>query len=222
MIRLRIKICGLTCPADAAAAGAAGIDLAGFVFAPGSPRRLDPETAARAAAALPEGVRRVGVFVNPSAEEVRRAKRAANLDLLQFHGDEEPGFCRSFGLPFIKAFRVKGAIDLAFLAGFGAEAVLLDAYCPQARGGTGKTFDWDLAKPAVKGGLRVILAGGLRPENVTGALRRVEPWGVDVSSGVEAAPGIKDPGKIREFVAAVRAVEFSPPGSDRSVFQPGR
>ncbi len=201
----RVKICGITNLADALAAVAAGADALGFNFYAGSPRHLSLKTAAEISKQLPPFVMRAGVFVNADEDLVTRAIGECGLSLLQFHGDETPEFCAQFGLMSMKAFRIRDAESLKQLPQFQTDAYLLDAYSPEARGGTGEKFNWDLAKEAQKFGKPVFLAGGLTPENVAVAVRTVRPFGVDVASGVESSPGKKDHAKIRAFIAAVRA-----------------
>ncbi|HXG47601.1 MAG TPA: phosphoribosylanthranilate isomerase [Methylomirabilota bacterium] len=203
-MNVRVKICGITTPEDAVAAAEAGADAIGLMFYAGSPRRVDRVTAAAISAALPPFVARVGVFVNPTEGEVREAIRQCDLDVLQFHGEETPEFCRRFGRRVIKAFRIQNAASLNGLPAYAQETWLLDSFVPGQRGGTGATFNWDLAARAVKAGGRVILAGGLTADNVADAIRAVQPYGVDVSSGVESAPGRKDRGRMVAFVRAVR------------------
>jgi len=205
--RVGIKICGLTRAEDVAALENLGVDFAGFIFAPSSPRFLAPENAAELLPLLPRGIRRVGVFLDADPETVRVLSRRLHLDFLQFHGSESPAYCRGFGLPFFKAFRVRGPLDPDRMKAYRAEAVLLDAYHRGVPGGTGETFDWSLAQEAGTAGIRVVLAGGLNPQNVAAAVRTVRPWAVDVSSGVELSPGIKDPRKLREFVRRIRETE---------------
>lgn len=184
---------------------AAGADLLGFVFYDQSPRHVTIEQAAAIARTLPPYVVRVGLFVNAPAVEVSEALSACGLQLLQFHGDEPPEFCVQFGAMSMKAFRVKDAATIQSLPEYPTDAWLLDAFVPGQQGGTGHTFNWDLAVEAVKLGRPVFLAGGLTAANVGEAVRRVRPFGVDVSSGVESAPGKKDPVKVREFIAAAKA-----------------
>ncbi|MGR4067853.1 phosphoribosylanthranilate isomerase [Billgrantia sp. C5P2] len=200
-MRTRIKFCGLTRERDVADAVAAGADALGFVLWPGSRRHVDADRLAALSAGVPAFVTRVGLFVDASPELVQKASRY--LDLLQFHGDETPSFCAQFDRPWIKALRMRDDLDLhaAAAAYSGAQALLLDAYRPGVPGGTGETFDWSripasLEKP-------VILAGGLSAENVAGAIERVRPFAVDVSGGVEAEPGCKDPRLLSAFAAAV-------------------
>ena len=201
---VKVKICGITNAEDAQAAVAAGADLLGFVFYDGSPRHVTVEQAAAIARIVPPFVVRVGLFVNAPEELVGEAMSACGLQLLQFHGDETPEYCRQFGAMSMKAFRVKDAETIRTLPDFPTDAWLLDAFVPGQRGGTGHSFNWDLAIEAVKLGKPVFLAGGLTPENVAEAVRKVRPYGVDVSSGVESAPGKKDHAKVRAFIQAAK------------------
>jgi phosphoribosylanthranilate isomerase len=203
----RVKICGITNLADAQTAVEAGADALGFNFYDKSPRFVTLQRAAAISKQLPPFIMRVGVFVNAPEDLVVRAIGEGNLGLLQFHGDEPPEFCTQFGLMSMKAFRIRDAETLKEIAKYSTDAYLLDAYSPEARGGTGVKFNWDLALEAQKFGKPIFLAGGLTPENVAEAVRRVRPFGVDVASGVESAPGKKDHHKVRDFIAAVRSVE---------------
>ena len=203
---VNVKICGLTSVSDGLAAAAAGADMIGLMFFESSPRHVPWATAIAIARALPPHVAKVGVFVNASAEEVRRAITECGVSLLQFHGDEPPEFCTQFGVMSLKAFRIRDAASLLALPRYPTDAWLLDAFSPAARGGTGEKFNWDLAVEAKKLGRPIFLAGGLTPETVAEAVRRVQPFAVDVSSGVESAPGKKDPAKVRAFVAAAKSV----------------
>lgn len=207
MMALRVKICGITCLDDAMAAVEAGADAVGFVLHAPSPRFVRPDVVREITRALPPMVTRVGVFVDSSEDRVVEWARISGLDTLQFHGRESIDFCRRF-LDFrvIKAFRMDSPAALSRLEEFPGVPWLLDSYVPGAFGGTGQTFNWDLACEAVRRRGRVILAGGLTPENVARAVAAVRPFAVDVSSGVEASPGRKDPGKIRDFIAAAKAV----------------
>lgn len=200
----RIKICGITREEDLSAAARLGADAIGLVFYPKSPRYVTVERAAELLRRLPPFVTSVGLFVNPTVEEVRATLAQAPVDLLQFHGDEPPEFCRSFGLPYLKAVRVKPGLDLVQYAARYADArgLLLDAFVEGIPGGTGLSFDWSLIPRNLS--LPVVLSGGLDPSNVREAVERVQPWAVDVSSGVEAAKGIKDAAKIAAFVQGVR------------------
>ena len=207
---VQVKICGITNVADGLAAAEAGADLIGLMFAEKSPRRISLATAKEIARSLPPSVVKVGVFVNPPEELVLRAIGECGVTLLQFHGDEPPEFCTGFGLMSIKAFRIRDAESLKPIPHFPTDAYLLDAYSASALGGTGETFNWGLAMEAKKFGKPIFLAGGLTPENVASAVRQVQPFAVDVSSGVESAPGKKDAEKVRLFIEKVR--QFDPPG----------
>jgi len=204
-MQTRVKICGLTSVADGLNAAAAGADMVGLMFYDGSPRRLTLAQATEISRALPPFVLRVGVFVNPDEALVARAIAECGLSLLQFHGDEPSDFCTQFGVMTVKALRVRDAESLNQLASFHTDAFLLDAYSKSGLGGTGEKFNWDLAVAAQQFGKPIFLAGGLTPENVADAVRQVRPFAVDVSSGVESAPGKKDAAKVRAFIAAVRA-----------------
>jgi len=203
----KVKICGLTNPADARIAAEAGTDAVGFIFAAASPRYIEPLAAAAVARELPPHILRTGVFVDPDESFVMEAIAACGLNLLQFHGAEAPEFCTRFGLMSMKALRVRDPASLEGLANYSTDAFLLDAYSAKGAGGTGETFNWELAVAAKKFSRPIFLAGGLTPENVGAAIRQVRPFGVDVSSGVEVAPGKKDPAKVRAFIAAVRAAD---------------
>ncbi len=206
-MKTRVKICGVTNVADALDAAGAGADMIGLNFYEKSPRYLTLAAAAEIARALPPFVQRVGVFVNPAEEFVTRAIGECGMNLLQFHGDETSEFCTQFGLMSLKAVRVRDAESLEQLANFQTDAFLLDAYSSGGLGGTGEKFNWELAVAAQKFGKPIFLAGGLTPENVAAAVRRVQPFAVDVSSGVESAPGKKDAAKVRAFIQAVRQAD---------------
>ncbi len=207
MSRTRIKICGLTRPQDAVAAVEAGVDAVGFVFYPPSPRYVPFDRAAELAALLPPFVAAVGLFVDPKAEFVAEALRRVPLQWLQFHGNESDAQCAALseisGTPWIKAARMRPGVDLLeFSASHpGARGLLLDTFV-EGYGGGGKAFDWSLIPPGIERPL--VLSGGLDSANVGEAIRRVRPWAVDVSSGVEVEKGIKDAAKIAAFVAGVR------------------
>ena len=202
-MRTRVKICGITRPQDALAAAQAGADAVGLVFYPSSPRYLSTERAVEIRDALPPFVQSVALFVNADAAQVAQVLQRVRPGMLQFHGEESPDFCSQFGAPFVKAVRVRPGVDaLEYLRPFSrAAAWLFDSYVPEY-GGVGESFDWSLV-PALRE-RPLILSGGLAPANVAEALRRVRPWGVDVSSGVESAKGIKDAAKIAAFMAEVR------------------
>lgn len=197
----RVKICGITRIEDLRAACDAGADAVGFVFYDKSPRRVSIETAAALVRAVPPFVQTVGLFVNAEPAQVESVLAAAPLDLLQFHGDETPQACARYGRPWIKAIRVTPETDLLECAADfeAARGLLLDAFVPGVPGGTGERFDWSLIPAGLP--LPVVLSGGLDPDNVAEAVRRVRPWAVDVSSGVEASKGIKDAHKVARFVA---------------------
>jgi len=205
-LRTRVKICGITRPSDARAAAEAGADAIGLVFYPSSPRFLSVERALEIRDALPPFVQAVALFVNPDAAQVAQVIGRVKPALLQFHGEESPRFCEEFGVPYVKAYRVrsgvtKGVAALEYLRPFSrAAAWLFDSHVPEY-GGVGESFDWSLVPKTDK---PIILSGGLSAANVAAAIRRVKPWGVDVSSGVESAKGIKDAAKIAAFVAEVR------------------
>jgi phosphoribosylanthranilate isomerase len=203
-MRTRVKICGITSVADGLAAARHGADAIGLIFYPPSPRLVSPERACEIGRSLPAFVARVAVFVDPSREEVAAAIDACRPDYLQFHGAEQPDFCRGFGVPYLKAARVRPEVNLLeSLSPFqDAAAWLLDAYRPDLYGGTGEAFDWDLIPPQLA--RPIVLSGGLDAENVGAAIRRVRPWAVDVSSGVESAKGVKDERRIAAFLAGVR------------------
>lgn len=212
--RVRVKICGITRAEDAQAAIAAGADALGFVFFAKSPRYVAPEKAAAIIRALPPFVTAVGLVVDASADEIRALLQTVPLSLLQFHGDESNEFCAQFGKPWIKALTVKPDSDVA--AGIakhpGASGILLDAWHPDLKGGTGQTFDW--RRFPQNTGKPLVLAGGLTPENVAEAITLTQPYAVDVSGGVEKIDaaglpqkGIKDAAKIEAFIEAVNAGE---------------
>ncbi|MBI4984326.1 MAG: phosphoribosylanthranilate isomerase [Rhodocyclales bacterium] len=203
MSRTRVKICGITREQDLQAALAAGADALGFVFYPPSPRYLTPERAAALAVQVPPFVGRVGLFVNAAAQDVRATLAAVPLDLLQFHGEEDAAYCEQFGRPYLKAARVRPGLDLVeFALRYSrAQGLLLDAFV-DGYGGGGQSFDWSLVPQELP--LPMILSGGLHAANVGEAVRKLRPWAVDVSSGVEAGKGIKDAQKISAFMAAVK------------------
>jgi phosphoribosylanthranilate isomerase len=203
----RIKICGITNPADAQAVVTAGADALGYIFYEKSPRFVELDQAAEISKTLPPSIMRVGVFVNAPEELITRAIADCRLTMLQFHGDETPEFCTQFGLMNMKAFRVHGRDTLEQIPKYDTDAYLLDAYSSTTLGGTGEKFNWDLAIEAQKFGKPIFLAGGLTPENVADAIRQVHPFGVDVSSGVERTPGKKDYAKVKAFIDAVRNAE---------------
>ncbi len=209
MHRTRIKICGITRVEDALAAAAAGADAIGMVFYAPSPRAISVEAGAAICKALPPFVTPVALFVNETAATVKEVVGRVRPLLLQFHGDEAADYCNQFTMPYLKALRVEARMRttdlLEFEAGFrAASALLLDAHVEGLFGGSGHTFDWALIPDAMRG--RIVLSGGLAPENVGDAVRRVRPWAVDVSSGVEQADrkGLKDHARITQFIEAVK------------------
>jgi len=204
----RVKICGITSAADAAAAVDAGADALGVVFAPGTPRYVAPDVAAGILEVVPPLVATVGVFLDHPLEEVLRIISVLGLHAVQLHGQEPAAYSRRIPVPVIRAVRVRDAASLQPLETYPAHAFLLDAYEEGLPGGTGTTISLDLALQA-KGRKPVILSGGLRPETVSQAVRLVRPYGVDVSSGVEASPGRKDHRKVREFIVNVRQADLA-------------
>ncbi|QOX78334.1 phosphoribosylanthranilate isomerase [Trichlorobacter lovleyi] len=203
---IRVKICGITSPEDALTAVEAGADALGFVFYKESPRHIFPEEAARIIALLPPFVQAVGLFVNEAPEIVNQVSRNCRLGLVQLHGDETPDYCRKIEQRVMKAFRIRSLTCLDPVADYRMSGCLLDAYSPSFYGGTGKSFNWEIAREAVARSHRIVLAGGLTPDNVAEAIRQVRPYGVDVSSGVESAPGKKDADKVREFIRNAKEV----------------
>ena len=200
---VKVKICGITNDGDARHAAACGADALGFVFYAGSPRCVPPATAAGICAALPPFVSRVGLFVNEAPERIAAIAAECGLDVLQLHGDEAPQACLLPPYRVIKGVRPRTASDLAALSAYPVSALLVDAAVPGQFGGTGQRADWALAAQ-LAGTRRVILAGGLTPDNVAAAVQVVRPYAVDVSSGVESAPGKKDPEKVAAFIRRAR------------------
>jgi phosphoribosylanthranilate isomerase len=203
-MRTRVKICGITRIEDALSAAQAGADAIGLVFDPKSPRHVSSEQAQAIARALPPFVTVVGLFVNAAPDTVEAVLGRVNLDLLQFHGNETPQQCRRYHRPYVKAIAMQADVDLREKARLyaDAEGLLLDTHVAHVAGGSGQTFDWNRVPADL--GKAVILAGGLTPENVAEAVRKVRPFAVDVSSGVEQGKGVKDAGKINAFIEAVR------------------
>ncbi len=207
MQRTRIKICGLTEPRQATMAVSAGADAVGVVLAE-SPRQVSLDEAAKVLAAVPPPVARIGVFVDAPSALVEEAVERLGLTAVQFHGDETPDACAAAPAPVIKAFRVGTGFAFEAMEPYrgSVAAVLLDTYVPRKRGGTGKTIAWHTL-PRTPGWAPLYLAGGLAPDNIAEAIAAVRPFAVDVSSGVEARPGVKDAEKMLEFIAAVRRVD---------------
>ncbi len=201
---VRVKVCGITRAEDAVSAIKFGADAIGFVFWAKSTRYVTPEQAQQIAAEIPAFISIVGVYVDPTPDWVKETAQAANITLCQFHGDESAKFCEQFSIPYIKAIRVREGLDLIQYAQQhqNAKGLLLDTYTPNMPGGTGHVFDWGLVPQDLP--LPLILSGGLHADNVAMAIKQTRPWAVDVSSGVEAAKGIKDEKKISAFMQGVK------------------
>lgn len=195
---VRVKICGITNTTDARHAFCAGAAAIGLNFVRSSPRYVTPETAAEIVAAVPS-LCCVGVFVNETRATVREIAAAVGIQCLQFHGDEDPAYCEGWSLPIVKAIRVRDRATIDDARAYPVDYILADAYSPEVYGGSGRSFAWNLLEPLDKD--RLILAGGLHPENVAAAVRAVRPYAVDVASGVESEPGRKDPKKVERFIA---------------------
>ena len=203
----RIKICGITNIDDALTSIDAGADALGFNFVPDTPRYLkDTNAAAKIIEQLPPFITTVGLFVNAAPELIQSIADECHLDMLQLHGDESPQFCQVFNRRVIKAVRIKDESSCSHLSNYHVSGYLLDTYVKGVLGGTGVAFDWRLAVKAKQYG-QIVLAGGLDPDNVASAVKQVRPYGVDVSSRVEASPGRKDPVKVRAFIQNVREVD---------------
>jgi len=211
MKRTRIKICGITNSRDAECAVASGVDALGFNLYEGSARYLDIKKAAELVSQLPPYVSSVGLLVNHTAREIEAILKEATFDLLQFHGDETNEFCKSFGVPFIKALRVKNVDDISAQVELfrDSKGILLDAFVDGEFGGTGKSFDWhSLPQIGKESGKEIVLAGGLNADNVGEAILEVKPFAVDVSGGVEVRKGQKDEARIVSFIQAVRSADI--------------
>jgi phosphoribosylanthranilate isomerase len=206
-MHVKVKICGITNAEDARMAVDAGADALGFMFYEPSPRCVTRKSAGAIIRELPVFVAKVGVFVNPTEGEVRRAIEECGIDTLQFHGEEPQEFCRRFSLKVLKGFRVQGPEILKVLPDYMGMTWLLDSFVAGTRGGTGNTFNWEIARQAVQLAGHVVLAGGLTPENAADAVRMVRPYGLDVSNGVESAPGRKDAAKVHAFIAAAKGAK---------------
>jgi phosphoribosylanthranilate isomerase len=214
---IKVKICGITNLEDALTAIDAGADALGFVFHPKSPRHVFPEQAAAIIRHLPPFMQTVGLFVDEPLDMVNATVDQCGLDLVQLHGVEKPGYCDSVRRRVIKTFRVKDITSLEPMRDYRVAAFLLDAWSPAAHGGTGQTFNWEIASCAAQSN-RIILAGGLTPENVAEAVRNVRPYGVDVSSGVESGPGKKDSCRIFDFISnAKSALDRVPEPADQNI-----
>jgi len=202
---VKVKICGITRLKDALVALHAGCDALGFIFYRKSPRYISPARACLISQHLPTDTITIGVFVNARASAIKDIARRCGLRILQFHGDESPAFCRQFkNFKIIKAFRITNRIDMNAVARYDVFAYLFDAFSPSRRGGTGRQFNWELLDCSGKIKKPIFLSGGLNPGNVARAVELVQPAWVDVSSGVESRPGIKDPRTVRRFIAAVK------------------
>ena len=202
---VRVKICGITNVEDAMAAVEAGADALGFVFYEKSPRFVNPMSAAKIIGKLPPFIQTVGLFVNEETEKINWTADYCGLDLVQLHGDESPEDCLDVNRRVIKAFRMQNSVSIEPLKDYQVCGYLLDAWCPDCYGGTGKSFNWEMAAAAGQYG-RIILAGGLTPDNVVEAIVAVRPYAVDVSSGVESAPGKKVPVKVKEFIRLAKGL----------------
>ncbi len=200
---VKIKICGITNTEDALLAADLGADAIGFIFYRKSKRYIEPQRAHEIISKLPPFITTVGVFVNQGLDEIRSIKDEAEFDLLQLHGDESPDFCKRFGRGVIKTIRVREDINPEEIESYPVRTVLFDTYSTKGYGGTGKSFSWEILR-GLNSSKRIILSGGLSPENVSRAIRIVNPYGVDVSSGVEDYPGKKNPERLKKFIEAVR------------------
>ena len=201
-----VKICGITNLNDANMAADLGADALGFIFVPSSPRYIPPEKAAAITAHLPESLVRVGVFVNAGRREILETVEKAGVNCLQLHGDESPDDVKDFTLPVWKAFRISDRFDPQELDAYSAEAYLLDTFSPDSYGGTGRTFDWNIAR-RLNTDRKIILSGGLNPENIARAVEHIRPYGVDVNSGVEQQPGKKNAELLRRLFVNIRNVQ---------------
>ena len=202
--QVKVKVCGMTSLKDALVAVEGGADAVGFIFYKKSPRSVTMKTVREIVLELPPFVDTVGVFVDETAEQINKIADYCNLDIIQLHGDESPTFCKKIRRKVIKAFRIKDMQSVKKISNFQVSGFLLDTFSENLHGGTGKVFDWNLALPAKKFG-PVIMAGGLTPNNVQQAVRQIRPYGVDVCSGVESEPGIKDHKKVRAFLKNANA-----------------
>lgn len=201
----RIKICGITRLEDAKVAANLGVDALGFIFHPQSPRFIPPEQARNIIRQLPPMINRVGVFVNQTRETIMQIATQCGIDTVQLHGNETPEFCDTISLPVIKSFSIRPDSDISKLKEYRTQGILLDTWAPGMQGGSGVTFDWNIARKACGMFSNIILAGGLGPTNLEDALRMVDPFAVDINSGVEIMPGVKNPHKIRDVVKIVKA-----------------
>ena len=202
--QVKVKICGMTNLKDVKVAVDGGVDAVGFIFYKKSPRSVTMQAVRKIVLELPPFVDSVGIFVNETAEQINKIADRCNLDRVQLHGNESPSFCKKIRRRVIKAIRVKDIQSLKKLSDYPVSSFLLDTFSEDQYGGTGRVFDWNLAYPAKKYG-PIILAGGLTPNNVRQAIQRIQPYGVDVCSGVESQPGIKDHKKMQIFLKNVKA-----------------
>ncbi len=207
MESIYVKICGITNLDDALDAIKYGADAVGFIFHKESPRYISPENASLIVQELPKHITKIGVFVDSPRREIEAVLRSSSLSAIQLHGDQHPEDCTGYDVAVIKAFRVGENFDLTQLGLFEVQAILLDTLRPGKPGGTGETFDWNVAVQAKQYG-KLLLSGGLTAKNIEDAIRFVRPYGVDVSSGVEKSPGKKDPGKVREFIIKAKTTTF--------------
>jgi len=203
-LRTRIKVCGITRVEDALDAARLGVDALGFIFVRASPRYIAPIKAAEIIRRLPPFISKVGVFVNEDPHLAIDSARTAGVDVVQLHGDEPPEYCAGFPMPVIKVFSVGADFDPSVMRRYDAAGYLLDTWDPKRRGGSGNTFDWSIAAKACAAHDTVILSGGINPLNIREAVETAHPYAVDMNSGVEASPGVKDHDKIRAAVAAVK------------------
>ncbi len=201
---IKVKICGITNIEDASIAVDYGADAIGFVFYPKSSRYISPNDAARISAMMPPFINIAGVFVDASYEFIKEVINQVKIDIVQLHGNESPDFCKMFNGKVIKAFRIQNAETLETCKNYSNVSWLLDAFSPDVVGGTGKIFDWQIALKAKLLNPKIILSGGLKPENVAAAIKKVKPMAVDVSSGVEISPGKKDHKKVKNFINAAK------------------
>ncbi len=208
MTGVKVKICGLTEVNDALDAVELGADYLGFNFYPESPRFIQPEVAMKIFEEIPGNIPKVGVFVNTVITDVLDVAIELGLDFLQFHGDESPQDLNGLGRPWFKAFRLKNMSDLDQIPEYDCDWILLDAYSDTAYGGTGMTAQWDLVRAAKNFEKKIFLAGGINPENVEVALQTVKPWAIDVASGVEQSPGIKDRRKMETLIIRAKGVKY--------------
>jgi phosphoribosylanthranilate isomerase len=204
---VKVKICGITNLDDALLAVDAGADALGFVFFGASPRNVSPEQASAIIRRLPPFIQTVGLFVNESLSTINETADACGLDIIQLHGEESPDFCTGVKRRVLKALRVRNITSLEPMPSYRVSAFLLDTWSPNAQGGTGQTFNWDIAAAAAGNG-KIVLAGGLTTDNIADAIRQVRPYGVDVSSGVEVTHGKKDAVKINEFIRKAKETRF--------------